>query len=293
MTNETDTRLREYGSHLSDLFLRSKAENTVKKYRYGFAAWRKWCNDYDSITSVPASAYHVSLYISSLVQEGASVSKIDQAVYSIAWAHQIKGFDSPCDSVLVKNIVEGARKQLSKPIIKKESITPEILHQLVSEFGHNNNLYDKRIVTMCLIGYAGFLRFSELAHIRAYDLSFQSACVSIFIEKSKTDKYREGAWVHIAKTDSITCPVNMLQSYIDAAHIDMDSDEFIFRQVSFCKKSNSYVLRKSGKLSYTRVRELILEKLKLLGLDVSKFGVHSLRLGGATSAASAGVVDRL
>ena len=99
--------------------------------------------------------------------------------------------------------------------------------------------------------------------------------------------------MHIAKTDSITCPVNMLQSYIDAAHIDMDSDEFIFRQVSFCKKSNSHVLRKSGKLSYTRVRELILEKLKLLGLDVSKFGVHSLRLGGATSAASAGVVDRL
>ena len=72
---------------------------------------------------------------------------------------------------------------MSKPIIKKEPITPEILHRLVSEFGHNNNLYDKRIVTMCLIGYAGFLRFSELAHIRAYDLSFQSACVSIFIEK--------------------------------------------------------------------------------------------------------------
>ena len=109
----------------------------------------------------------LSLYISSLVQEGASVSKIDQAVYSIAWAHQIAGLDSPCDSVLVKNIVEGARKQLSKPIIKKEPITPEILHRLVSEFGHNNNLYDKRIVTMCLIGYAGFLRFSELAHIRA------------------------------------------------------------------------------------------------------------------------------
>ena len=46
-------------------------------------------------------------------------------------------------------------------------------------------------------------------------------------------------------------------------------------------------------LSYTRVREIILSALESIGLDKSKFGLHSLRSGGATAAASAGIHDRL
>lgn len=64
--------------------------------------------------------------------------------------------------------------------------------------------------------------------------------------------------------------------------------------VSFCKKSNSYRLRTDNRLIlYTRAREIILDALEKIGLEKSKFGVHSLRSGGATSAAAAGVCDRL
>ena len=80
------------------------------------------------------------------------MAKINEVVYSIGWAHEISGFENPCDSFLVKSVVEGARRQLSRPFTKKEPITPEILRQLVDRFGKTTNLYDKRIVTMCLIG---------------------------------------------------------------------------------------------------------------------------------------------
>lgn len=64
--------------------------------------------------------------------------------------------------------------------------------------------------------------------------------------------------------------------------------------VSFCKKSNSYRLRTDNRLIlYTRAREIILDALEKIGLEKSKFGVHRLRSGGATSAAAAGVCDRL
>ena len=53
-----------------------------------------------------------------------------------------------------------------------------------------------------------------------------------------------------------------------------------------------YRLRPSGGLSYTRVWELMLEKLQELGLDPKQFGLHSLRSGGASGAANAGVPDR-
>ena len=47
-------------------------------------------------------------------------------------------------------------------------------------------------------------------------------------------------------------------------------------------------LRPSGGLSYTRVRELVLEMLSGVGLEKSKYGLHSLRAGGARAAANAG-----
>ena len=52
-------------------------------------------------------------------------------------------------------------------------------------------------------------------------------------------------------------------------------------------------MRKTGGLSYTRLRELLLSKISQLGYDPTLFGMHSLRAGGATAAANAGVEDRL
>ena len=41
------------------------------------------------------------------------------------------------------------------------------------------------------------------------------------------------------------------------------------------------------------MRELFLGKLAELGYDPKQYGLHSLRAGGATAAANAGVPDRL
>ena len=44
-------------------------------------------------------------------------------------------------------------------------------------------------------------------------------------------------------------------------------------------------------MSYSRLRELLLAKIEQLGMDPKLFGMHSLRAGGATAAANAGVPD--
>ena len=51
-------------------------------------------------------------------------------------------------------------------------------------------------------------------------------------------------------------------------------------------------LRPTGKFSYTRFSELK-QKLKDLGFPPVEFSPHSLRSGGATAAAGAGVPDRI
>ena len=45
--------------------------------------------------------------------------------------------------------------------------------------------------------------------------------------------------------------------------------------------------------TYSRTREIVLERLKEIGLNLKQFGLHSLQAGGATSAANNGVLDRL
>ena len=60
------------------------------------------------------------------------------------------------------------------------------------------------------------------------------------------------------------------------------------------KKDNSYKLRSLNRpLCYTRAREILLSALESLGLNKKLFGLHSLRSGGATAAADAGINDRV
>ena len=58
-------------------------------------------------------------------------------------------------------------------------------------------------------------------------------------------------------------------------------------------KSKSKHELRSGSLPYTRCREIFKEALEDIGVDSSKYGLHSLRAGGASAAAAVGVPDRL
>ena len=115
--------------------------------------------------------------------------------------------------------------------------------------------------------------------------------MSIHINSSKTDQYRQGDSVLVARTGSLTCPVAMLERYFAMAKLSCTSKFRIFRGIVIRKDGEK--LRPKGSLSYTRLRELFLAKLSGLGFDPKLFGLHSLRSGGASAAVNAGVPDRL
>ena len=82
----------------------------------------------------------------------------------------------------------------------------------------------------------------------------------------------------------------MLKKYLLLAKVVEKSEEFVFRALA----PNSTGLRKNNKaISYTLTRELVLKQFSRIGLSASTHGLHSLRAGGATAAANAGVNDRL
>ena len=80
----------------------------------------------------------------------------------------------------------------------------------------------------------------------------------------------------------------MMNRYLDKARLSHDSP--LFCQLS--KTKYGYKARARG-LSYTRLRELVIEAFRGIVPDISRIGTHSLRSGGATAAANTGVPDRL
>lgn len=72
----------------------------------------------------------------------------------------------------------------------------------------------------------------------------------------------------------------------------LEADEFLFRAMQF-KKGAHCPSSCNKPISYSRVRELFKSSLESIGVEKEKFGLHSLRSGGATSAANNLVPDRL
>ena len=67
---------------------------------------------------------------------------------------------------------------------------------------------------MALLAFAGFLRFDELSSLKLKDVVSHAIYFELFIERSKTDQYGEGAVVPIVKTGTDICPwVNLLKYF--------------------------------------------------------------------------------
>ena len=75
---------------------------------------------------------------------------------------------------------------------------------------------------MCLLSFAGFLRYNELSSLRCKDITIHDSHIDIFIYKSKTDQYRDGNNVVIARWSKVTCPVGNLVKYISCSDIKLD-----------------------------------------------------------------------
>ena len=90
-----------------------------------------------------------------------------------------------------------------------------------------------------------------------------------------------------------TCPVKILRRYLtEVKRYSVQSDHFVFRALSKCKSGHKLVAI-NRPVSYFTIREYFKVNFKDIAPDISLFSTHSLRAGGASAAAKAGVQDRL
>ena len=83
----------------------------------------------------------------------------------------------------------------------KEPVTSEVIQRLIAHYGSDSaGLADLRLLIWRVLDYAGFFRCNKLVQLRRSVLRFEDSFMRIFAQRSKTDIYRDGAWVVFAKT---------------------------------------------------------------------------------------------
>ena len=70
---------------------------------------------------MPSDELSVALYLDFLLQQSFSYSTPESACYGINWIHNLYGFPSPCDSKLVRNVLEAVKRELPKPVVTKRT----------------------------------------------------------------------------------------------------------------------------------------------------------------------------
>ena len=285
-----DPELQALACKLPATILRSRADSTVIKYLRAFRRWKTWASS-KGLEPVPAKPHLFALYLQHLGEETKSKATVEEACNAVSWVHASAGLSSPSVDPFVKATLEGLQRSLAKPVVKKEPVTVDMLEAIVKDVDKSGTLMDLRLATACLLAFSGFLRFSELICLRPCDFEVSREMMKIKIIQSKTDQLRQGDELVIARTGNPTCPVAMLERYMNRTGMSWEEQRYLFRPIQRTKNGES--LRQSGKISYTCLRDLFKKKIADLGLPPSNFGLHSLRAGGATAAANAKVPDRL
>ena len=76
------------------------------------------------------------------------------------------GEANPLDSPICRDILETAKRSKNTPVNKKKPITPSIIRDIIEKYSDPQpDLKSLRLACMCSLGFAGFLRYNELANI--------------------------------------------------------------------------------------------------------------------------------
>ena len=229
----------------------------------------------------------------SLFQNNKSYPVIRMSYYAIKYFNEFFTGGREVGSHFITKVLDEIKRLYSYTENPKSPLSSSDLKRAFQYLGGvEMNLTNSRLTMILVLSLMGFLRFSELSNLKRSDFILHNTHVSIFTEKSKSDIYRKGHWLPLAKLNSNLSPLDLTKRYFVLARIDKQCDKCIFRGTEHTK--NGQRLRKIDKpLHYPTVRGHVLDLLANIGLDPKKCGLFSLRSGDASTVASLGVNDRL
>ena len=146
-----------------------------------------------------------------------------------------------------------------------------------------------------MVCFSGFLRYNCACQISANEVRFYYSHMEIFLAKRKNDQFCSGSVICIARGKLLSCPVSLLKSLLVKAG-SLGKHVPVFR--SFRKGSSEKFCLSNQPWSYSfaqaRVLQALADSAHMSFSDFTdRYGLHSLRSGGATLVAKEGVPDHI
>ena len=218
------------------------APSTVKTY---MSSWRRYC-DWRLRNGIKGdhTKETIALFLAVSVTSDNSSSKLNSLFFGIKYYFVINNVCNPCNDEWLHRIVEGLRRQCNNIVTKKEPLTGHAIKTIIKELakGGKLNLYNSRSIAFIVLGYAGFLRSSELLGLSVCDIVFYDNYFTVNVARSKTDQKGTGSLVYIKKTRTVTCPYGLLQVYMQLLG-SVSKEDCLFPKIVFCSKTNSYSVK--------------------------------------------------
>lgn len=266
-----------------DFISKSRSQNTVRSYRSG---WKDWASFSEAQGSRPLPADpQVLLAYFTILGKTKSMSTIDQRRASIRYVHKIEAEHDPFAGPVITELIEGIRRvRASDKVRKVEPIKVDRLDLICSHIGKKENR-DLRDRALLLVGFQGFFRRSEIVQLTASDVEFNERGALIHLRKSKTDQMQEGQYIGIPYSVEMVrlCPVVALKNWMNRVGCVGDDPIFVgtYKNGDLSNKA----------ISPKQVARIIKRRCQIAGLKYEDFSGHSMRRGGATSAAENGSTE--
>ncbi len=274
-----------YRETVQRLLRASVASETRRAYASRLKHFFSWCED-EGVPAFPASPEILAAYIAHLADLDASCSTVGQTMAAISAAHKAEGLPSPTDSLLIKKLVKGYRREHGIAPQRKDAATVDVIRALLATLQDDSPkaIRDAGIIAL---GFAGAFRRSELSALNMEDLKWtlrnDEEILIITVRRSKTDQEGQGMVKAIfpSKDESIS-PTTLLKQWINRAGIQNGP---IFRRIL-----------KSGRIMDERltpqsIRLVIRDTANNAGLSLN-LSAHSLRSGFVTTAIRQGKTER-
>jgi hypothetical protein len=305
-----DLELRRLGRLFSAVQKQARAPSTLTKYAPPWRAFVVWIN----ARTAPINPFHVhgsvvAMYLLHLketsLQDGIGPSRVLACSAAIAYMYWSHGFPSPTDHFACAVVREAASRTLGKPRIARPAMSAVDVRLLVQTFaGDHASLQDLMHVTVLVLLFVGFMRFSDAATISVHVdlLCILQDHMKIFLRKSKTDQHMEGAWVHIARVGGPCCPVYLVERLLQqGAYVrippDLGTDVGpLLRPVRSDGRALQQLVGTTAKplrsTSYTWMLDRCKDMCTRAGL-AHAYTLHCGRIGGITEALANGADIRL
>ena len=264
-----------------------RAYSTSRKYGLSLRKCLKFFKKNKFSLEMPFKAEDVAIYLAHLKRENGTRGAISNAKAALKWAHSFIPGTSKCSNPmndeLLDKIASGVFRKEGRSVQHKKPLTGSMINQLAS-LSDLGNLTELRDLLIVICAHNLLLRHDEISHLICDFIQEVEKGFVVRIPRSKTDKFRNGKNVFLAKNPGSFSASTLLKRYLSLADLKLGENCFLFSPLRKMASSGRFELCKSI-LPYASYNRIIKTSIVKLGLDPKLFGTHSCRAGGASDLA--------